>query len=63
MSFPFIIKSSSEGNTKIAARFSEFESVDTVLSLKNKIEWVWVDCFNQTPLVINEYYKLIDSML
>ena len=63
MSFPFIIKSSHKGNTKIAARFSEFESVETVLSLKNKIEWVWVDCFNQTPFVIDEYHKIKEANL
>ena len=63
MSFPFIIKISSEGNTKIAARFSEYESVETVLSLKNKIEWVWVDCFNQTPFVVEEYHKIKETNL
>ena len=55
-SFPMIYKLSSEQHEKnIAVRFSEFELLDTVLSLKNKIKWVWVDCFNKNPLNKNNY--------
>jgi hypothetical protein len=31
-------------------RVSEFESVDTALTLAGKVEWVWVDCFTRFPL-------------
>jgi len=44
-SFPFLIKTSSGGERRCAVRVSEFESVQTALSLSGKIEWIWLDCF------------------
>ena len=35
---------------KIALRFSEYEGVDTIVNMKNKVNWVWVDCFTEFPL-------------
>ena len=35
---------------RIAVRFSEFESIETVLAFKDKLEWVWVDSFEQLSL-------------
>ena len=49
-SFPFLVKYANKGHSKSAIRFSEFESIDTVLSLEGKIEWVWVDYFSHFPL-------------
>ena len=49
-SFPMIYKLSKEGEKKCAIRFSEFEGLDTILSMKNKVEWVWGDCFTKNPL-------------
>ena len=57
-SFPMIYKLSNEGNTKIAVRFSEFEGLDTILNMKGKIDWVWVDCFTMNPLTKEIYNKL-----
>ncbi len=45
-SFPFLIKTARTGETRCAVRVSEFESIDTALSLAGKVAWVWVDCFN-----------------
>ena len=42
----------------MAVRFSEFESIETVLSLKGKVDWVWVDCFNEFPLTYEKNKKL-----
>ena len=53
-SFPMIFKLSKITN-KIAIRFSEFESLESVLKMKNKIQWVWVDCFTKFPLDIDTY--------
>ncbi|MBF0107029.1 MAG: hypothetical protein HQM16_17100 [Deltaproteobacteria bacterium] len=58
MSFPYIIKKSNEGLRKIAARLSEFESVETVLSIKDRVEWVWIDCFSRYPLTKKIYTQL-----
>ena len=30
---------------------SEYESIETALSLSGKIEWIWVDCFTRFPLL------------
>ena len=57
-SFPFLVKYANKGHSKSAIRFSEFESIDTVLSLEGKIEWVWVDYFSQFPLKKKESYLL-----
>lgn len=49
-SFPMMYMLSKQGERNVAVRFSEFESIETVLALKGKIKWVWVDCFNKMPL-------------
>lgn len=57
-SFPFLIKSANQGETRCAVRYSEFESIDTVLSLSGKVNWVWADCFTQYPLTKSSEEKL-----
>ena len=52
-SFPFLVKWSNAGEHRCAVSVSEFESINTALSLAGKVDWVWVDCFTQFPL--NEY--------
>jgi len=56
-SFPMIVKLS-ESNSRFAVRFSEYEKLDTVLAMKNRAGWVWVDCFTKLPLD-SESYKLL----
>ena len=31
-------------------RLSEFEDINTVMSLAGKVDWVWIDCFTRFPL-------------
>jgi NDP-sugar pyrophosphorylase family protein len=57
-SFPMIYKLSNEGIQNIAIRFSELEGLDTVLNMKGKVNWVWVDCFSKIPLN-RENYKIL----
>jgi bifunctional N-acetylglucosamine-1-phosphate-uridyltransferase/glucosamine-1-phosphate-acetyltransferase GlmU-like protein len=57
-SFPMIYNLSNEGIRNIAIRFSEFEGLDTVLNMKDKVDWVWVDCFSKVPLN-REIYKIL----
>ena len=33
------------GEKNIAIRYSEYESIETVLNFANKVNYVWVDCF------------------
>lgn len=61
VSFPYTYLLTQRNITKFAVRFSEFESVDTCLSMKGKIDWVWVDTFENNPLKKREYKKLKNS--
>lgn len=49
-SFPFLVKYSKLGERRCAVRVSEFESIQTALTLAGKVDWVWVDCFSNFPL-------------
>jgi len=49
-SFPAIVKLSKLGEKRIALRFSEYENFANVVDNKDKISWVWVDCFTYFPL-------------
>lgn len=62
-SFPFLIKWSKLGEHRCAVRVSEFESIETALSLAGKVDWVWVDCFTHFPLSREEAKRLQDAGL
>lgn len=49
-SFPFMVKYAEAAAGRSAVRYSEFESLQTVVSLSGKVSWVWVDCFSELPL-------------
>lgn len=49
-SFPFLVQWAKEGEHRCAIRVSEFEAIETALTLAGKVDWVWVDCFNYFPL-------------
>lgn len=57
--FPYIFKSIRSGFKKIAARFSEIESIETLSNLTGKVDWVWIDTVTQLP--VNEANKNILS--
>ncbi|MFA5142297.1 MAG: hypothetical protein WC471_04985 [Candidatus Woesearchaeota archaeon] len=61
VSFPFIYLLSKQGIRKMAARFSEFEDINTCLTMKHKIEWIWVDTFENNPLSAENYRLLKDA--
>ncbi|MGE0566602.1 MAG: hypothetical protein AB7O73_01525 [Bacteroidia bacterium] len=58
LSLPFLIKYMKLGVKDIAIRFSEYEPLDFVMGFAGKVDWVWVDCFNELPLN-EENYKLL----
>ena len=60
-SFPFLVKWSNAGEHRCAVRVSEFESIETALTLAGKVEWVWVDCFTHFPLSEQDAKRLKDS--
>ena len=57
-SYPTIIKAASLGKNHSALRVSEFESIETALILKNKIDWIWIDTYTKLSLTVNDYQKL-----
>lgn len=58
LSLPFMIKYIRKGVSKMAVRFSEYEPLDFVMKFAGKVEWVWVDCFNDLPLNSENYEVL-----
>ena len=60
-SFPFLIKWSGKGEHRCAVRVSEFESIETALTLAGKVDWVWVDCFTRFPLTGMQARQLQDA--
>ena len=57
-SFPFLVKWASAGERRCAVRVSEFESIETALTLSGKIDWVWVDCFTHFSLSEKDVQEL-----
>lgn len=57
-SFPMIKLLSDMGEKKIALRFSEFEGMDTIIRMRNRANWVWVDCFTEFPLDNKTYLQM-----
>lgn len=63
-SFPMIRLLASQGERRIALRFSEYEPIESCLALAGMVEWVWVDCFTRMPLTpechrrLKEHFKL-----
>jgi hypothetical protein len=60
-SFPFLVKTACAGESRCAVRVSEYESIDTALSLSGKIEWAWVDYFSRFPLQKNDVVRLNEA--
>ena len=52
---------SDRGEKNIALRYSEYEGLDTLENMQEKVDWVWVDCFTKLP-VNNEIYRKIKEM-
>jgi len=57
-SFPFLVKWAKAGERHCAVRVSEFEVIETALTLAGKVDWVWVDCFNYFPLSHEDAQRL-----
>jgi hypothetical protein len=56
--FPYIYKAIKKDFKKIAIRFSEYESIETLNNFKNKLDWVWIDTFSKFPI----NHKNIESL-
>ncbi|MEM9739043.1 MAG: phosphatidylinositol-specific phospholipase C/glycerophosphodiester phosphodiesterase family protein [Pseudomonadota bacterium] len=57
-SFPFLMRTARMGERRCAVRVSEYESVETALSLAGQVDWVWVDCFTRLALARKDHDRL-----
>jgi hypothetical protein len=57
-SFPMIMELIKKGHRGIALRLSDYEKIETVLSLKGKVRWVWVDGFKGCGIRRGDYVRL-----
>ncbi len=48
--FPYIYRAARAGERAIAMRYSEDESICTVLNYKGMVDWVWIDTNTRLPL-------------
>lgn len=48
--FPYIYRASRAGERRIALRYSEDESIETVLHYRERVDWVWIDTNTRLPL-------------
>ena len=52
---------SKNGEKNVALRFSEFEGIDTLLNMKGKVRWIWIDCFSKLPITFENYSQLKEN--
>lgn len=57
-SFFSLIKTLKTNEERCALRISDYESFETAFNIKKKPRWVWLDCFEKTPLDIQKIRKL-----
>lgn len=43
---------------KISIRYSKYEPIEFVMKFKNKVDWVWIDCFDKFELSEEDYITL-----
>lgn len=48
--FPYLYCATRKGERAIAVRYSEDESIETVLNYKGRVDWVWIDTISRLPL-------------
>ncbi len=60
-SFPFLIKWLKLGEHRCAVRVSEFESIETAVTLAGKVDWAWIDCFSKFPITEVDTSRLKDA--
>lgn len=57
-SFPMIRLMANKGIKEQAVRYSEYESLETVMAMKGQVNWVWVDCFEKLAIEYQDYQEL-----
>ena len=60
-SFPFLVRTVRRGEKRCAVRVSEYESVETALTLAGLADWIWIDHFTRWPLTLADWNRLVDA--
>lgn len=58
LSLPFLVKYVKKGVSQIACRYSEYEPKELALQFAHKVEWLWVDGFDNFCLTMEDYQIL-----
>lgn len=56
--FPYMYQAARAGERRLAVRYSEDESIETVLKYKGLVDWVWIDTNTRLPLDVDLVKKL-----
>lgn len=57
-SMPMVVKLTQAGVSQVALRFSDYESIETIMRFAGKAQWVWVDAFEQLTLTYEQAQQL-----
>jgi hypothetical protein len=60
-SFPYIVKWARSGESRCAVRVSEYESIQTALSMSGLVQWVWLDSFTSFLFEVRDLIALKES--
>ena len=60
-SIPMIYLLSNNGIKNNAIRFSEIEPIELAVAMKDRAQWVWIDCFSELP-INKEKYKILKDL-
>ncbi len=60
-SFPFLMRTVRKGERRCAVRVSEYESVETALTLAGAAQWVWLDCFTDALAPPEKVRRLLEA--
>lgn len=60
-SFGMIYLLTEKGEKNFALRFSEFEGLDTIMNMQDRVNWIWVDCFTRLAIDKESYDLLKDA--
>ena len=57
---PSIVRLGRKGERRLAVRFSEYESFETVMTVAPFVSWIWIDVFSRIPITRDQVIKAKD---
>jgi hypothetical protein len=60
-SFPFLVRYARRGRRQAAVRVSEYETLETALTLAGLVDWAWIDCMSRFPLDASGARALVEA--